>query len=132
MAIPLLAAAGAFEIAGGILSFGARRRAAAEAIAEGRRQAADAIERGRENIFRYRINLGQVIGRQRASMAAQGIDLGFGTAATIRSETDYFADRDVRTLLSLGAQGWDIYSRNREAARIGMMTDPANIPAFRF
>lgn len=74
------------------------------------RQARDAVERGQQEEQQQRMKTSQVIGQQKAAMAANGVDLGFGSpldtlvdtatigeldALTIRTNT-YREERDIR------------------------------------
>lgn len=88
----------AIDIIGGIFSGNARRRYADALVREGDRLANDAIDRGREVLARYQIDLSQVMGTQRATFAAQGVDASFGTAAAIARETALFGERDIATI----------------------------------
>lgn len=74
------------------------------------RQARDAVERGQLEEQQQRMKTSQIIGKQRAAMAANGVDLGYGSpldalvdtatigeldALTIRANT-YREERDIR------------------------------------
>ena len=74
------------------------------------RQARDAVERGQQEEQQQRMKTSQIIGQQKAAMAANGVDLGFGSpldtlvdtatmgeldALTIRANT-YREERDIR------------------------------------
>src|SRR5699024_11069327 len=61
-------------------------------------QAEDAQERGRDAEGRVRVQTRQTIGAQRAALAAQGIDIGDGTAAAIQEDTAYFGELDALTV----------------------------------
>lgn len=63
------------------------REAAAESIRTG--------EKERRDFFR---KVGSVKGQQSASMAANGIDVGYGTAEHIREDTQNLANEDASTL----------------------------------
>lgn len=92
----------------GILSAAEQEAQAAEARGRYQRQAAefnarlaeiqaeDAINRGDDEANRYREQVNQVIGRQRAAMAAQGISLDTGSAFEIQEQT--MRQRDVEVL----------------------------------
>lgn len=66
-------------------------------------QAADALQRGREAEYRYRENVSRVTGSQRAALAANGVDLGQGSALDILAETDALGSRDA-ALIRLNAE----------------------------
>ena len=62
------------------------------------RQADDAIARGHETEGRYRAGVRQVIGTQRAGYAAQGVDVGDGSAAEVQADTAYIGELDALTI----------------------------------
>lgn len=61
-------------------------------------KADDAIERGEQTLKRYRKSVKQIIGRQRANLAAQGIDLESGSALQIQEDTQMIAAMDELTI----------------------------------
>jgi hypothetical protein len=61
-------------------------------------QADDALARGNRDAIRMRIKTNQVKGSQRAALAANGVDLGQGSALNILTDTDYFGDVDADTI----------------------------------
>lgn len=70
-------------------------------------QAADALVRGDRAAIRSRMQTHQLKGTQRARMAANGVDLGVGSALNILSDTDYFGDVDVDTIKdNAGKEAW--------------------------
>lgn len=83
--------------------------------AEANRSAADAIERGnieQRNLYRQ---VSQQKGAQRAAMAANGLDIDFGSAADITADTDMFAREDASALASNTrneARGYQIQAAN--------------------
>ena len=77
-------------------------------------QADDALKRGDRAAMRVRMQGNQVKGTQRAAMAANGVDLGEGSALHILADTDYFTDIDATTTLDNAAkEAWAI--RNQAA-----------------
>lgn len=74
--------------------------------------AKDALRRGEDEAIAARRRGDQVKGAQRARMAANGIDLGVGTAAELQDQTDFF---------SAGDQGTARFNASRDAwsARVG-------------
>lgn len=80
-----LALKGAAEIAA--INAGVAERAAQQEEARGQELIAQATERA-----------GQVKGSQRAAMAANGIDLGEGSAAEILTSTDMVKEHDIQTI----------------------------------
>lgn len=61
-------------------------------------QADDSIARGEEAAGRAMQKGAQVKGTQRAAMAANGIDLGVGSAQNVLNDTDYLTSVDAATL----------------------------------
>lgn len=100
------------------------------------RQARDAIERGQMEEQQQRMKTSQIIGQQRAAMAANGVDLGYGSpldtlvdtatmgeldALTIRANT-YREERDIRQQgLNSTAQASALRAGGANAARGGFM-----------
>lgn len=62
------------------------------------RAAADSIARGREAQSRSRASTRQLVGAQRATLAAQGVDVGVGSAADIGLDTAELGEMDTLTL----------------------------------
>lgn len=58
-------------------------------------QAEDATRRGKVAASDQRIKNNQLKGTQRARLAANGVDLGHGSALQILADTDYFGDIDA-------------------------------------
>lgn len=81
----------------GLSFFGARRQAAA-LRREGALMAEDAIARGNFAAEQYRRDLSGLLGRQRTSFAAQGLDVSFGTPAAIAEQTETIGQRDIQTI----------------------------------
>lgn len=107
------------------------------------RQARDAVERGQQEEQQQRMRTSQIIGQQRVAMAANGVDVGFGSpldvlvdtatmgeldALTIRSNT-YREERDIRqqganSTAQAGmyrAEGRNALAEGRGARRAGFM-----------
>lgn len=61
-------------------------------------QAQSEIASGQREEQKVRLNTAQLKGAQRASMAANGIDLGEGTANQIQTSTDYMGEVDALTV----------------------------------
>jgi hypothetical protein len=68
-------------------------RAAASAVVQGQAEAANASTRG-----------AQVIGAQRAALAANGVDVNSGSAADLQASTQYVTNRDVTTITANAAR----------------------------
>lgn len=94
----LAAASAVVSIASGIAGFFGASRAASAMRREGREMSQDAIDRGEFDSTAYGRQLAQMLGRQRNSIAAQGVDLTTGTAATIRSQTETFGAEDLKMI----------------------------------
>lgn len=62
-------------------------------------QAEDALARGDQAASRVRTKYDQLKGTQRATMSANGVDLGTGSALSILSDTDYYGQVDANTTL---------------------------------
>lgn len=77
-------------------------------------QAEDATTRGQQSASRVRQKYSQLKGTQRATMAANGVDLGVGSALNILTDTDQFKDIDANTTLDNAAkEAWAL--RNQVA-----------------
>jgi hypothetical protein len=73
------------------------------------RTAADVERRGAFEVDRYQRQLAQVQGQQTVGLAAQGIDLTQGTAATIRQQTAEAGAQDVAQLReNIRMEAWGI------------------------
>lgn len=74
-------------------------------------QQADALERGREAESRYREGVRQLIGSQRARLAAQGLDPNEGTALDIQADTARTGELDalqIRNNAAMEAWGFKV------------------------
>lgn len=95
--------------------------ARANARAENER-ARDALDRGRTESLRYQRQLSQQIGDQNAALAANGVDISFGSAANVRGDTLMFGREDVDTINRNAfreARGFEISSANYRADEAG-------------
>jgi hypothetical protein len=61
-------------------------------------QAEDAIARGYEAEFTRRTQTNQLLGSQRVALAAQGIDIGSGSAADAQYDTQVIGELDATTI----------------------------------
>lgn len=125
MCLPLAVAAGAMQAVGAITS-GVQGMMAANYEGEVARRnaqmeterARDSIERGRTERRAFWRDVGQVKGQQVASMAANGIDIGFGSAQRTRDDTAMLAREDAENLYSNideRTEGFDINASNFRA-----------------
>jgi hypothetical protein len=67
-------------------------------------QSKDAITRGQEAEDQFRKQLKGVIGTQRAQFAAQGIDVGTGSAVDVQKDTAYQGELDALTIRTNAAR----------------------------
>lgn len=89
-------------------------------------QAQDAVQRGRLDVRKVRLGARQLIGAQRAALAANNVRIDSGSAAAIQRDTTLMADADAFTILenarrdAMGyrQQGAN-YSAQAEATRSG-------------
>lgn len=75
----------------------------------------DSITRGKLEAKRFYREAGQVKGQQVAAMAANGIDVGRGTALTVQQDTQMLIDEDANDLYSNiheRTRGFDINAQN--------------------
>lgn len=91
------------------------------------RQAQDAEQRGEIDAGRMRRKTEQVIGAQRTSLAAQGVDVNRGSALDVQADTAYLGELDVQTIKNnaakeawgLRTQAADYRNRGKIAKREG-------------
>lgn len=77
-------------------------------------QAEDALARGDRQASEVRMKSRQLKGRQRATMAANGIDLGTGSALEILTDTDYFGEIDANTVKdNASKEAWALRNQAR-------------------
>ena len=76
----------------------AQGRAADQSEKDAARMAADAKARGEEEVARYQRELAQVIGRQRAATAANGVVLGRDSAGQVVADAERLGADDVATI----------------------------------
>ena len=90
-------------------------------------QANDAIQRGEIDAKKMHRKTEQVIGAQRTSFAAQGVDVNKGSAIDVQADTAYLGELDALTIKSNAAkeawgyrvQGADYRARGKTAKREG-------------
>lgn len=63
-------------------------------------QAENTIERGKEAESEYRGEVRKIIGKQRSSYAAQGVEINADTAMDVQAETAYIGEMDALTIRS--------------------------------
>jgi hypothetical protein len=77
-------------------------------------QAQDAEKRGQEEGQRARRANSQLRGQQRASMAANGLDLNSGSALALLDDTEYFGAVDQQTVAdNTRNEAWALRSRSQ-------------------
>jgi hypothetical protein len=64
------------------------------------RLAKDAVKRGEVSEQRHRLKVAQMKGKQRAKLAASGVDLSSGSASQILTDTAEFGELDALTIRS--------------------------------
>jgi len=64
------------------------------------RQAESVLQQGQQEVASLTMKAGQVKGAQRAAMAANGIDLGMGSAAEVQASTDIMKTIDMNAIES--------------------------------
>ncbi len=85
-------------------------------------QARDAQDRTRIEAARLYRKAGQTGGQQRAAMAANGLDLGFGSALQVQQDTAMITAEDAGQIYKSGAEevrGFDINAGNYRAKAQG-------------
>lgn len=82
-------------------------------------QAKDAIARGHEQEGHLRSQVRQVIGGQRAALAAQGVDVGMGSALDVQADSARSGELDALTLRNNAkreAWGFQVEAQDRRYA----------------
>src|SRR3546814_10733482 len=80
--------------------------------------AAQEQENTRQSALQHYRQVAQLKGKQRAAMAANGIDLNFGSALDVQGDTEMLAREDTSRLYQQGfqrARGYDVESANSGA-----------------
>ena len=96
-------------------------------------QAADALTRGQEQEQQVRSATRQVIGSQRAGYAAQGVDVGSGSAADTQADAAFLGELDALTVATNAAreahgfavQATDLRNRANVTRRTGVNQEKA-------
>lgn len=111
----------ALQAAGTIGGIVANERAAARNRRMANRQAADVLALGEQAVSDYRLDAAQLFGQQRTAAAAQGLDVNFGSAKTIREQTEGIVETDIaRIRENARREAWGIRTQARldqQAAR---------------
>jgi hypothetical protein len=91
-----------------------------------------AIAQGQREEQNLRLKSGQLKSRQRASLAASGVDLGVGSAAKVLATTDYMTEVDageIRANAARAAFGYKVQESNQRFAAMGARTQGVNYSA---
>lgn len=81
-------------------------------------QSADATARGVEQENKYRTQVRGIIGQQRAGLAANNIDVAFGSAVDVQADAAYLGELDaltIRTNAAREAWGYDVQASDLTA-----------------
>ncbi len=111
-----IAGAGAAVSAIGSVKAGNAQKRIAEfnaAIAE--QQAVDAIARGAEDEANFRAGVRGLLGTEKAGFAAQGVDIGIGSAVDVQVDTAFLGELDaltIRTNAAREAWGYRVEAEN--------------------
>lgn len=91
-------------------------------------KAQDAITRGQTDEANRRMQTAQLKGRQRAAMAARGVDLGEGSALNILTDTDYMGEIDALTIRdNANREAWAFRSAGaNDTANAGLLSTRAS------
>lgn len=104
MCDPVSASLAITAVAGGVSAYGQYQQAdAAKKSAQFNQevaniQARDALKRGEFESEQAGRKVAQLRGRQRVALAANGLDLSYGSPADILEQTDYYGLEDQRTV----------------------------------
>jgi hypothetical protein len=76
--------------------------------------ALDAQRRGEEEAMQVQRKGAALKSAQRVNLASKGLDLGYGTAADLQDQTDFFTQSDVATTRSnAGREAWNLRARGQ-------------------
>jgi hypothetical protein len=114
-----LSAAGTGLSAYGAYNQARTGKAVAEANAKNAEiQAQDALRRGEEAAQDQQRKAAAFKSSQRVSLAAKGLDLGYGTAADLQDQTDFFSQADVATTRANAQR--EAWARRSQGANFSM------------
>jgi hypothetical protein len=116
----IVAAAGtAISAAGQVKAGNAARRLGDFNAAVAEVQSRDALLRGAEEEGKFRQQVEQLIGTQRAGFAGQMVEVGTGSAADVQADAAYLGELDALTIRSNALrESWG-YKVEAENARLG-------------
>ena len=82
--------------------------------------AQDAQRRGEEQAIDVQRKGAALKSAQRVSLAAKGLDLGYGTAADLQDQTDFFTASDVATTrTNAGREAWNMRAKGQAMLQQG-------------
>jgi hypothetical protein len=112
--------------AGGMSAYGQYQQGRAAAAVGRNNQimseyaAQDALRRGEQEALAVRRRGEAIKSSQRVSLAARGLDLGYGTPADLQEQTDFFTESDIATTRSNAQrEAWSARYRGQMAAAQG-------------
>lgn len=91
-----------------------------------------AISQGQKQEQNLRLKSAQVKSTQRTGLAANGVDLGVGSAARVLATTDYMTEVDageIRANAARAAFGYKVQETNQKFAAMGARTQGVNYQA---
>ena len=91
-----------------------------------------AIAQGQREEQKLRLGSAQLKGRQRAALAANGVDLGVGSAARVLATTDYMTEVDageIRANAARAAFGYQVQGVNQRYGAMAARTQGVNYKA---
>jgi len=96
-------------------------------------QAKDAIERGAESESGFRTTIRGTIGAQRAGLAAQNVDVGFGSPVDVQADSAFLGELDAykirnnaaREAWGYNVQAQDLHKRAEIARKEGVYLEAA-------
>lgn len=95
-------------------------------------QAQDAVARGSLDESRFRQNVRQVIGSQRAGMAAGNVDVGYGSAVDVQGDAAFLGELDaltIRTNAARQAWGYQVTAEDSRRKAAILRKEGANLEA---
>lgn len=121
----------AATVGGGVLSAGsmyqqgqAAKQTAANNAQMAEVAAQDAQRRGEEQAIDVQRKGAALKSAQRVSLAAKGLDLGYGTAADLQDQTDFFTQSDMATTRTNAArEAWNMRARGENMRQEGLWAE---------
>lgn len=92
--------------------------------------AQSALQQGNYEASRLGLQAGKLKSRQKATLAANGVDIGTGSAAELQASTDVLADMDKNTLLAnavRNAWGQRLQGMNYQNQALGLRASASGI-----